>query len=66
MFQVYFDIAIGEENIGQIEIGLFGRTVPRTVKNFKSIADGFTDVCKNVFASVNIAKKPCLPSLFFS
>jgi len=40
---VYFDITIGEENIGQIEIGLFGRIVPKTVKNFKSIADGFTD-----------------------
>merc|ERR1712243_60610 len=35
---VYFDIAIGEEEVGKIVIGLFGETVPRTVKNFKELA----------------------------
>ena len=31
---MYFDITIGDEDIGRIEIGLFGKTVPKTVKNF--------------------------------
>ena len=35
---VYFDISIGDEPIGRIEIGLFGKTVPRTAKNFVQLA----------------------------
>ena len=35
---VYFDITIGGEPAGRIEIGLFGKTVPRTVKNFVELA----------------------------
>ena len=31
---VYFDVSIGGESAGRIEIGLFGKTVPKTVKNF--------------------------------
>jgi len=31
---VYFDITIGGESAGRIEMGLFGKTVPKTVKNF--------------------------------
>ncbi|KAH8038665.1 hypothetical protein HPB51_002809 [Rhipicephalus microplus] len=34
---VYFDIEIGGEPAGRIEIGLFGKTVPKTVKNFKEL-----------------------------
>merc|ERR1711971_221096 len=34
-----FDITIGGEAIGSIEIGLFGKTVPKTVKNFCEFAD---------------------------
>lgn len=37
---VFFDIEIGGVEIGRIEIGLFGNTVPITVKNFKSLAIG--------------------------
>uniref|UniRef100_T1JDY4 Peptidyl-prolyl cis-trans isomerase n=1 Tax=Strigamia maritima TaxID=126957 RepID=T1JDY4_STRMM len=36
--KVWFDIAIGGESVGRIEIGLFGKTVPKTVKNFYELA----------------------------
>jgi len=37
---VFFDIAIGDEAVGQIEISLFGKDVPKTVKNFVTLATG--------------------------
>lgn len=37
-FQVWFDIEIGKEKVGRIEIGLFGSTVPKTAKNFAELA----------------------------
>jgi len=37
--KVYFDITIGDEPAGRIEIGLFGKTVPKTVKNFAELAE---------------------------
>lgn len=36
--QVYFDIEIGGEKAGRIVIGLFGKTVPKTAKNFAELA----------------------------
>ncbi|KAL7641189.1 UNVERIFIED_CONTAM: hypothetical protein RMT77_008327 [Armadillidium vulgare] len=36
--KVWFDITIGGEPAGRIEIGLFGGTVPKTVANFKQLA----------------------------
>ena len=36
--QVWFKIKIGNEEAGTIEIGLFGNTVPKTVKNFIELA----------------------------
>jgi peptidyl-prolyl cis-trans isomerase B (cyclophilin B) len=29
--KVYFDMRIGDENVGRIEFGLYGQIVPRTV-----------------------------------
>lgn len=38
--KVFLDITIGGEDAGRIVIGLFGDVVPRTVKNFVTLADG--------------------------
>ena len=38
--KVFFDIEIGGEKKGRIVIGLFGKTVPKTAKNFKTLAEG--------------------------
>lgn len=36
--KVWFDITIGGEEAGRIEIGLFGKTVPKTVENYVELA----------------------------
>ncbi|RDD40672.1 Peptidyl-prolyl cis-trans isomerase B [Trichoplax sp. H2] len=35
---VFFDITIGGHAAGRVEIGLFGKAVPKTVKNFYELA----------------------------
>lgn len=37
--QVFFDIQQGDVKLGRIEIGLFGGTVPETVRNFRELAE---------------------------
>lgn len=36
--EVVFTITIGGENVGDVTIGLFGKTVPKTVKNFVGLS----------------------------
>lgn len=35
---MYFDISIGGVKAGRVLIGLFGKTVPKTVRNFVELA----------------------------
>jgi len=39
--KVNFEISIGGNSIGTVEIGLFGNAVPKTAKNFCTLANGF-------------------------
>ncbi|XP_031472058.1 peptidyl-prolyl cis-trans isomerase B [Phasianus colchicus] len=38
--KVFFDVRVGEEDAGRVVIGLFGKTVPKTVENFVALATG--------------------------
>lgn len=37
---VFFDVAIAGEPAGRIEMGLYGKTTPKTAENFKQLATG--------------------------
>ena len=38
--RVFFEVAIDEQSIGTVVLGLYGNTVPKTVENFRALCTG--------------------------
>lgn len=45
--EVYLEVSHGKEPLGTIVVGLFGTVVPKSVKNFVTLVEGFNDISYN-------------------
>ncbi len=67
--QVFFDVEHGGEKLGRIEIGLFGKMVPKTVKNFVALATHevhLISICVESFSSAPEVMWSIMASLIYA
>lgn len=70
--QVFFDITIGDEPAGRIVFGMYGKVVPKTVKNFVELSkkpqgEGYVSCARNSFLleTINLSTELITNEIYF-